>query len=275
MTRRITPRTSLENLKKEAKRWLKELRADNFDARARLERTLTKLPANIALRDVQRALAREYGFAGWNELKQALEGQTPAKTETADTILIHRFLEYACPDHHVRGRPAHRMARHAAMRILEQRPEIARANIYTAVVCGEIEEVERLLRERPQASSESMAAAPARSSAGDSEDLFKELGPKGWTPLLYLCFTRFPLQKANDNCLAIARLLLDQGADPNAFFMAGNSRYTPLVGVIGEGEEDRLPHPRRDDLTRLLLDRGAEPYDTQVIYNIHFHGDVL
>jgi hypothetical protein len=32
------------------------------------------------------------------------------------------------------------MARHAATRILEQHPEIARDNIYTAVVCGELED---------------------------------------------------------------------------------------------------------------------------------------
>jgi ankyrin repeat protein len=59
------------------------------------------------------------------------------------------------------------------------------------------------------------------------------------------------------------------------FFMAGDSRYTPLVGAFGEGEEDRPPHPRRDELARLLLERGAEPYDIQVVYNIHFHGKVL
>src|SRR5262249_37399942 len=34
-------------------------------------------------------------------------------------------------------------------------------------------------------------------------------------------------------------------------------------------------HPRRDELARLLLERGAEPYDGQVIYNIHFHGKVV
>src|SRR5205814_9587449 len=81
--------------------------------------------------------------------------------------------------------------------------------------------------------------------------------------------------RANDNAVAIARLLLDAGADPNAYFMAGNSHYTPLTGAIGEGEEDRPPHPRRDELVRLLLERGAEPYDGQVIYNIHFHGRVF
>src|SRR5260370_3303350 len=75
--------------------------------------------------------------------------------------------------------------------------------------------------------------------------------------------------------MAIAQLLLDHGGDPKAYFMAGDSRYSPLVGVIGEGEEDHPPHPRRDELARLLLERGAEPYDEQVIYNIHFHGKVL
>jgi hypothetical protein len=75
MTRRITPQTSLDNLKKEAKRWLKELRSNNPDARARFERAMTKAPANPGLRDVQRALAAEYGFPGWTGLKKAIEVQ--------------------------------------------------------------------------------------------------------------------------------------------------------------------------------------------------------
>src|SRR5207253_967477 len=41
------------------------------------------------------------------------------------------------------------------------------------------------------------------------------------------------------------------------------------------GEEHRPPHPQRDALTSLLLERGAEPYDAQVLYNLHFHGDLL
>ena len=196
--------------------------------------------------------------------------QVPAE----QTVL--RFLEYACPDHHVRGLPAHRMARHAAMRVLEQNPEIARESLYTAVVCGEIEEVERILRDQPRmANARRAATGRDRSGGGSSYDFLGDLGSKNWEPLLYLCFTRLPLAKANENAVAIARLLLDHGADPNAFFMAGDSRYTPLTGAIGEGEEGRPAHPRRDELARLLLERGAEPYDGQVIYNIHFQGKVL
>jgi len=140
------------------------------------------------------------------------------------------------------------------VRLLRRDPELARAGLATAIVCGELAEVERLLRERPE-------LANAKTST------------KEWEPLLYLCFARLP--GAGGNAVAIARALLDHGADPNVFFMAGDSRYTPLTGAVGEGEEDRPPHERRDELVRLLLERGARPYDQQVIYNLHFRGDVL
>jgi ankyrin repeat protein len=212
---------------------------------------------------------------GWAALKDALANPTGIDRGNAERVAW--FLENACPDHHVRGGPDHVMARQTAMSVLSRHPEVARDSIHTAVVCGDLEEVERILTDRPQAASEKSSQADGdRAGAGGSGDRFrKELGPKGWEPLLYLCFTRLPLPAASDNAVAIARALLDHGADPNAYFMAGDSRYTPLVGVIGEGEEHRPPHPQREALTRLLLERGANPYDVQVFYNLHFHGDVL
>ena len=45
------------------------------DARARLERALPHAPHAPTLRDVQHALAREHGFAGWTALKQAIASQ--------------------------------------------------------------------------------------------------------------------------------------------------------------------------------------------------------
>ncbi len=73
MTRRITPQTTLDNLKKEAKRWLKELRANDAAARLRLEQAISKPPEIPTLRDVQRALAVEFGFPGWAAIKEAVE----------------------------------------------------------------------------------------------------------------------------------------------------------------------------------------------------------
>ncbi len=61
MSRQITPSTSLSTLRKEAKRWLRALRNHDADARARFERAYPSAPAVPVLRDVQHALAREYG----------------------------------------------------------------------------------------------------------------------------------------------------------------------------------------------------------------------
>src|SRR5438477_8118144 len=117
MQRKLTPATSLDNLKKEAKRWLQALRANDPDARSRFEAAYPNAIGRPVLRHVQHALAREHGMESWKELKQALEKSAPVQETPAAAVT--RFLEYACPDHHVRGLPAHRMARHAAMRVLE------------------------------------------------------------------------------------------------------------------------------------------------------------
>jgi ankyrin repeat protein len=65
--------STLENLKKSARRWLKALRADDADAHARLKRADPNAPSSPALRDVQHALAREHGHKSWVDLRQALE----------------------------------------------------------------------------------------------------------------------------------------------------------------------------------------------------------
>lgn len=80
MSDELTPRYSLESLKKEAKRWLESLRAGAADARARFQRALADAPANPTLRDVQHALARELGFAGWSTLKGELETLAAARS---------------------------------------------------------------------------------------------------------------------------------------------------------------------------------------------------
>ena len=78
-----------------------------------------------------------------------------------------------------------------------------------------------------------------------------------------------------EQALPIARLLLDHGADPNDFYMAGDARYSVLVGVAGEGEQDSPRQPYAAELFELLLERGAEPFDIQVLYNTHFSGEIL
>src|SRR6185503_11428304 len=104
---------------------------------------------------------------------------------TIPAAALSRFLDNACPDHHVRGGPDHVRARHTAMRLLARYPDIARASFPTAIVCGEIALVERMLAERPElAKQKSGEPGATRHEVGGSEDLYQDLGPKGWEPLL-------------------------------------------------------------------------------------------
>src|SRR5262245_59965109 len=267
MSRQLTPQSNLDNLKKEAKRWLKALRVNDGEARARLERVYPNAPSAPALRHVQHALALEHGLASWRDLKNQLAGD--ARRWESSSELVNSFLEYACADPILANGPADHVSRsQAALRILTRYPEIARYNIHTAVVCGNLEEVERILKENPEAASE--ARGPIRKrQIRERESL--------WTPLLHLCYGRLPLAAAGDNAVAIARALLDHGANPNDYFEVGThpNRYTALCGVAGEGEDGAPPHPQKEALARLLLERGAEPYDIQLQYNTHFHGDIL
>lgn len=197
-----------------------------------------------------------------------METSTTKQLRSPDE-LANLFLENACADPILANGPAaHARRSHTALRILKQYPEIAHDSIHTAVVCGDVEEVKRLLAGNPAAAID-LGGPQRRRHLKEREKL--------WTPLLHLCYGRLPLPAAEDNAFEIARLLLDHGANANEFFECGShpNRYTALCGAAGEGEDDAPPHPHRESLARLLLERGAEPYDIQLFYNTHFHNDIL
>jgi Leucine Rich Repeat (LRR) protein len=87
MSHELPPRRNLESLKKEAKRWLGVLQAGDPDASARLARAFPDAPAMPTLRDVQHAVAREHGFAGWAELKDAIEERSAKAADTGAKAL--------------------------------------------------------------------------------------------------------------------------------------------------------------------------------------------
>jgi ankyrin repeat protein len=246
---------TLDQLRKEAKYWLKGVRTGNPGFAKRLRLAYPNAPAVPTLRDVQHALAREQGYENWKALLDAQKN--PATSNSAhETDPASHFLGFACWDHFVHGRSDYRTIEAAAMRLLDAHPQIRSASIYTAAVCGDIAAVTRFLDEQPQLVNQ-------------------KGGVRRWEPLLYLCYSRLPLDSLRDNAVTIAKLLLDRGASANAYYMAGAALYGALVGVAGDGEQDAPPHPARDALYTLLLERGAEPYDIQVLYNTHFRGDVL
>jgi hypothetical protein len=80
MLRHLTSSASIDTLKKEAKRWLAAIRANDPAA---LRRFQTAYPdcssVSICLREVQHALALEYGANSWKELGARITSAGGAK----------------------------------------------------------------------------------------------------------------------------------------------------------------------------------------------------
>lgn len=124
-------------------------------------------------------------------------------------------------------------------------PAIARSSIFAAAVLGDEASVRRFLAEDPAAA---MAAG----------------GPHRTTALVYLCFSRY-LRLDGSRTPAFVRIataLLEAGADPNAGFRSTGDCpewESAIYGAAGVAHHAAL--------TRLLLERGADPNDNETPYH--------
>src|SRR5262245_12618763 len=234
MALKLTSQSNLESLRKEAKRWLKALRAGDPQSIDRLTRIHPghKTPT---LRVVQHGLALEYGFPNWAALKRELEERVLAARSHAEQVAL--FLEKSANRYNVAPGTAQwntyepdRPARgELSSRLLARHPEIARDSLHTAVAAHDIKAVEEFLAKDP-----SLANQPG--------------GPDGWTPLLRLAYTRIPIEAVNRNGVKIAAALLDHGANPKVSWSDGENNFTVLTGVIGGGEGRQSAHPQAEAL---------------------------
>ena len=124
-------------------------------------------------------------------------------------------------------------------------PEIASRDIHTAAILGNDAAVRRFLAQDP-------ANATAKSA------------PYGGDALNYLGLSKYLRldRTRSDAFLRAATALLDAGADPNTGFWT-KGQYpeyeSALYGAAGVAH-----HP---EMTRLLLERGADPNDVEVVYH--------
>ena len=208
----------------------------------------------FALHDAQLTVARRYGFSGWPALVRHLEvaaelSLDPSRIEDHTLDPADRFCALACLRYDATDAPP-RWAQAA-----ESTPAAAEMHIWAAAAAADRDLLARLLKAAPMAAD----------TAG---------GPFGWTPLMYLAYSRVPQRDS----LAAAATLLDAGADPDAGYLwrGMSTPFTVLTGVFGEGEQGprRQPrHPQAAALAELLLTRGAHPVDQQTLYNRMFRAD--
>jgi ankyrin repeat protein len=250
MSRSLTLNSNLDALRKEAKRWLKSIEAGEAFAMQRF-RDVYPGASPPKLREVQQALAREFGLASWAALKQEIEDRARSHSERVELFLekgVHRYgtdprtRKWGAyeRDGAVRGA--------LAARLLARYPEIARENIHTAVLAHDLEAVRDFLVKDPALASEQHPF-------------------DGWMPLMRLAYARLPLPSVKVNTLPIATALLDAGANVSGNLPDYTSGFTALTGVIGEGEGGQSPHPQAEAFARLLIARGADPVDGQALYN--------
>jgi hypothetical protein len=232
MSRSLSPQSSLAVLKQDAKRWFRQLQAGDTTARRRLTDVWADAPAVPVLRDVQFALAREYGHRDWHTLSDAVESialERRGDGEREAIVLRHGFDGDA----------------RAARRVLARFPELGAANVFVAAAAGAVDTVRAFVQRDP-------SCAITRDAV------------RGWTAMQHVAYGRLD----DTHAVTIARLLLDAGADVRTWFDDGwGNAFTLVTGVIGEGEGSRAPHPMARDLVALLLARGADPFDAQALYN--------
>ncbi|MCB0825543.1 MAG: ankyrin repeat domain-containing protein [Armatimonadetes bacterium] len=83
-------------------------------------------------------------------------------------------------------------------------------------------------------------------------------GESGWGPIHYLCFSKCEKKDPAD----ALKYLLELGADPNAFYIHPNGLDEPLSVLYGASGVLHDP-----EMTKILLDAGANPDDGESIYH--------
>lgn len=150
----------------------------------------------------------------------------------------------------------------AASRTEAERPLI------DAAFAGDDERVQALLARWPDLASTSLPCALAL-GIPDAVDMLgmdtvnAETGPCGWSPLLYLCHSRYGHADAERRTARVKLLerLLDLGADPNA-----GTRETESVRGYRTALGAAVGRARNPDLAKALLDAGADIADGPTLY---------
>jgi ankyrin repeat protein len=129
--------------------------------------------------------------------------------------------------------------------MLAAHPEIAGADIHTAAILGDADRVQSFIEHDPA-----------------SVHTTRE--PYGANALVHLCLSKYLRldPSRSDNFVRAAKGLLDAGADPNSGFWTTGDHpeyESALYGAAGVAH-----HP---DMTTLLLERGADPNDGEVVYH--------
>jgi len=238
----LPARPSLEQYKKQAKELLKAYRSADVETIRRVTRNHPRFEklsepgfeiSKFSLADAQLVIAREHGFESWPKFAKRIEVMNSEAAARSNPLaaFIGAAIWHGTLD--------------AAEAILAAHPEIARSSIHAAAILGDDAAVRRLI-------------------ALDPKNATRKEDPYGGDPLVYLCLSKYlRLDKTRSAAFVhAATALLDAGADPNTGFWSKDEHRefeTALYGAAGVAQHA--------ELTRLLLERGADPNEEETPYH--------
>jgi ankyrin repeat protein len=234
---------SLEQYKKQAKELLKAYRSADVETIRRVKGNHPRFEklaepgfdiSKFALADAQLVIAREHGFESWPKFAKRIEVINSEVAARANPIAA--FIEAAIWHGTLE----------AAEAILAAHPEIARNSIHVAAILGDDAAVRQFI-------------------STDPRNVTKKEAPYDGDALVYLCLSKYlRLDKTRSAAFVRAAMaLLDTGADPNTGFTAKDEYgdfETALYGAAAVAQHA--------ELTRLLLERGADPNEVETPYHV-------
>jgi len=222
----------LNHLKAEAKTLKKQFNAGDSWARNFASFHLAVVLGQLKLADAQSAIARSYGFKNWPRLKAYVEARALSREDRAELLLKLIFeSNYALLED-----------------LYSHHKTLSGMNIFVACALGDVETVRSMVEGTPE---------------------FETLvgGPRKTQPVTYVAHAPFGIWDHTypERQREIVKLLLEYGADPNAFVHEkgrgnkGDGRLSALYGCCRR--------PGNPGLAQILIKAGANPNDGESLYH--------
>ncbi|HLY42861.1 MAG TPA: ankyrin repeat domain-containing protein [Terracidiphilus sp.] len=252
--REIPLRPNLEQYKKQAKDLARACGAADPAALARVKRHHPRFAEaddkpewRVKIADAQLVIAREHGFDSWPKFAAQITTLNLERHVTGIDDPVAAFIRAACVprnDSHSSG------TLEEAEMILTRYPQVARTNIHTAAIRADEDGVRAFLARDP-------ASATVKG------------GPENWDALTHLCFSRYlRLDKTRGAAFVrTARALLDAGSDANTGWWETIDLDTKPRQIIESAIYGAAGIAHHAELTRLLLEYGADPNDEETAYH--------